>query len=379
MNYKRVSKAALLLVVLTSVGCEEDAKNIIGPTTPPPVEQFAFVTTTDYQTGSASVVWLDSTYTTEKDVASIHSDAIARYFDGLIYVVNRFGADNIQILDPAKGFATARQFTVGNGADPHDIVVLRETKAYVTRYNRTDLWVVDPSTGTKTGSVDLSVFADGDGIPEMDHLLLMGDHLFVSVQRIDRDTWRPVGMSYLAVVDVSADTLLDVTPATTGTQAIALAATNPFSDVKVDTSTGNLYVACAGEWGTADSGVEAVNPTTLRSGGIVLAGTTVGGDITDVELVSAETGYAIITDASFHNVLVRFNPSTGDVTATVYAPGEFVLQDIERAPTGELFLTDRSVTNPGIRLYNVETGAEITNIPIDVGLPPFQITFGVVR
>ena len=74
-----------------------------------------------------------------------------------------------------------------------------------------------------------------------------------------------------------------------------------------------------------------------------------------------------------------YGASLGAVTGTVYAPGDFVLQDIERAPTGELFLADRSVTNPGIRLYDVETGAEITSTPIDVGLPPFQITFGVVR
>ena len=380
MRYARIWNALVFAVVLTAAGCEENTSNVVTPTPEPPVEQFTFITTTDFQTGSASVVWLDGAYTTEKDVAVIHSDAVARYFDGLIYVINRFGADNIQILDPANGFATVRQFSVENGSDPHDIAVVSTTKAYVTRYNKTDLWIVDPSTGKQTGSVNLSAFADGDGIPEMDHLLLTGDRLFVSVQRIDRNTnWNPVGLSYLAVVDVTADTLVDVDPGTAGTQAIALAATNPFSDLQMNTSTGNLYVACVGDWGTADSGVEAVNPMTLSSEGIVLAGTTVGGDITDIELVSAETGYVIITDANFHSLLVRFNPSTGAVTETVYAPGDFVLKDIARAPTGELFLVDRSVTNPGIRLYDVETGAEITSTPIDVGLPPFQITFGVVR
>lgn len=366
----------LFVLALAAVGCEEDPSNVITP--PPLVEPFAFITTTDFQTGSASVVWLDGKYTTQKDVASVHSDAVARYIDGLVYVINRFGADNIQILDPSNGFATVRQFSVEGGSDPHDIALVSKTKAYVTRYNRTDLWIVDPSTGTQTGLVDLSGFADGDGIPEMDHLLLTGERLFVSVQRIDRDTdWGPVGLSYLAVVDVSADTLLDTDPVTTGTQAIALAATNPFSDVKVDASTGKLYVACAGHWGVADSGVETVNPVTLKSEGITLPGATVGGDVTDVELVSAETGYAVIVDASFHNVLLRFNPRTGVVTDTLYAPGAFVLQDIVHAPTGKLLLTDRSATNPGIRVFDVESGMDVTGAPIDVGLPPFHIT--VVR
>ena len=373
------SLRTFVLFALLLAACEEDPKSPLSPTTSTEGE-FAFVTTTDFQTGSASVIWLDGTYTTEKTVEAIHSDAVARYFGGLIYVVNRYGADNIQILDPADEFAPVRQFTVDNGADPHDIALVSETKAYVTRYNRTDLWVVNPSTGTHIGSISLSAFADGDGIPEMDQLFLIGDRLFVSLQRIDRNTdWGPVGLSYLAVVDVSADTLVDVDPVTAGTQAISLAATNPFSEIKVDAITGNLYVACAGAWGIADSGVEFVNPISLSSEGIVLTGAAVGGDITDVEIVSMETGYAIITDASFHSVLLRFNPSTGAVTDTVYAPGNFVLQDIECSSTGELFLADRSLTSPGIRLYDSETATEITTTPIDVGLPPFDITFGVVE
>src|SRR5207249_392044 len=54
----------------------------------------AFVLTSDFTTGSLSVVDLD-TRTVSKDVASVGSDAVARFYDGLLYVVNRFGADNI--------------------------------------------------------------------------------------------------------------------------------------------------------------------------------------------------------------------------------------------------------------------------------------------
>ena len=360
------------------VACEDDpVVNKIPATT---TNSFAFVTTTDFQVGSSSVVWIGDAYTVEKDVAAIHSDAVARYFGGLIYVVNRLGGDNIQILDPAHGFSTINQFSVGNGSDPHDIAVVSATKAYVTRYNETDLWIVNPSTLARTGAISLSALADADGIPEMDQLLLVGDRLFVSVQRIDRNgSWGPVGTSYFAVVDVAADTLIDVDPSTDGSQAIALTAANPFSAVQMDASTGNIYVACAGEWGAADAGVEAVNPVTFASEGMLLAGPTAGGDITDVELVDGQIGYAIITDSNFHNVLLRFNPTTGALINTVYAPGAFVLQDIERSPTGELFLADRTATNPGIRIYDAQSGTEITSAPLGVGLPPFKITFGMTK
>jgi DNA-binding beta-propeller fold protein YncE len=379
MNRIRTLTIALSLLALIVAGCNE-TDNFLAPAPQPPDRQFAFVTTTDYQTGSASAVWLDGGFPADKNVAAIHSDAVARHFGGLIYVVNRFGADNIQILDPANGFGTVRQFTVGNGADPHDIAVVGETKAYVTRYGKTDLWIVDPSTGKHTGSIDLAGFADGDGIPEMDQLRLDGDRLFVTVQRIDQGTdWGPVGLSYLVVVDVSADTLFDVDPATVGVQAIALSGTNPFSDVQTETTSGRLYLACAGDWGVPDSGVELVNPVTYESDGLILDGAVTGGDITDVELVSAEVGFAIVTDGNFHNLLIHFNPATGTVTDTLYAPGSFVLQDVARAPTGELFLADRSPTKPGIRVYDAVSGAELTGGPIDVGLPPFKIVFGSVR
>jgi hypothetical protein len=87
----------------------------------------------------------------------------------------------------------------------------------------------------------------------------------------------------------------------------------------------------------------------------------------------------IATDAGFSNLLLSFDPSTGSVTDTLHAPGAFVLQDVELSTAGELFATDRNPIQPGIRVYNVETGEEVSNGPINVGLPPFDLTFGRVR
>jgi DNA-binding beta-propeller fold protein YncE len=359
---------------LVMTGCEED-------TVAPPAKgstAFAFVTTTDFQTGSSSVIWRDGKYTTDQSIASVHSDAVARYFGGLIYVVNRFGGDNIQVLDPSNSFGAVRQFSVGNGSDPHDILVIDETKAYVTRYNSTELWIINPSTGVHTATIDLSSLADGDGTPEMDRLLRIGDRVFVSIQRLDRNTqlWDPVGESYVGVVDVVADTLVDADATTAGIQPIVAIGFNPFSTMDIDPASGRLCVAMVGNWGVADGGVEMINPTTLRSEGFVFAEAKVSGDITDVVMVSAEKGFVIYSDASFNNVLQGFSPLNGEKTNFSFAPGGFVLQDIALAPTGELFLTDRTATKPGIRIYDVATDTEITTDPIDVGLPPFAITFG---
>jgi hypothetical protein len=353
--------------------CDTDPARVHGTVAGP----YAVVTTTDFSTGTLAAVALDGSYRTDESVAPICSDAVVRSYGGLVYVVNRLTCDNIQILDPGDGFALVGQFSVGNGSDPHDIVVVGDDKAYVTRYNTTELWVVDPTTGAHTGTIDMGTLADADGIPEMDQMAVAGGRLFVTLQRVDRNSagWDPTDASFLAVVDLEADTLLDADAATPGKQPVALTHKNPFSTLKTHPVTGDLYVACVGAWGGTDGGVDAVDPVTLAPTGVLLSGVAAQGDITDVEVVSADRGYAIFTDASFYTVLVAFDPQSGAVTDTVYAPGDFVLQDVELAPTGDIFVADRTPTAPGLRVYDAATGVARRAVPVDVGLPPFSITF----
>lgn len=367
--------ALCLVITIAAFGCDDNPLQQSKPPAPGPM---AVVTTTDFSTGALSTVRLDMTHAVTKNVASIHSDAVVRVYEGLVYVVNRFGADNIQVLDPARGFALVKQFSVGNGADPHDIVVVAANKAYVTRYNETGVWVVDPTTGAHTGTIDFSPFADADGTPEIDQMALDGGRLFVTLGRLDRNNplWPPAGPGAVAVVDADADTLLDADAVTPGVQPIVLAGGDPYSTLQLDPAAGNLYVACVGAWGASDAGVEWVDPATMTAAGTLLSGASAGGDITDVEIVTATRGYAIVTDASYATSLIAFDPSSGAVVDTVYAPGTFSLQDAEAtATTGELYVTDRSTTAPGIRIYNAVTGAAITTTPLDVGLPPFNIAF----
>lgn len=340
--------------------------------------EYAFITTTDYSTGSSSVIYLDGSYTNDNNVASIHSDALSRWYNGLVYVVNRENGDNIQILDPSSGFSTIRQFSTGNGSNPKDIAFYNGRKAYITRYETNDLWIVDPSTGTHTGTVDLSSFADGDGLCEMDQMFIKGDILFITIQRLDRNNyWLPVGDSYVAVLDCSADTLVDTDRATPGRQSILLTGADPFSGLRYDHATNRLYVACIGTWGVQDAGVVSIDPFTLQSEGFIFSETAAGGDINTAVILSPTKGYAIVTNASWHTDLVTFNPTTGVKTSTLYSPGGYVLNDIELSPHGELFVADQTATNPGIWIYATANDSLLTPGPIDTGLPPFDITFSI--
>jgi DNA-binding beta-propeller fold protein YncE len=359
---------------LALAACEEDT---VAPH-PPVHGYFAFVTTTDYQTGSASIVTAeDSTLTAINDVASVHSDAIARAYNGLIYVLNRQGADNIQVIDPLGGFVTRKQFSTGNGSDPEDIVFQNSSRAYVTRYNEDQMWVVNPNTGQRSGLIDFSWLADADLVPEMAHMVKVSNRVFVAVQRLNRNTpfFDPTGTSYVAVLDANTEQFIDADPLTAGKQAITLTGANPFGELVFNSFSGDVWVPEVGFFGAQDGGIELIHPATLVKSGIIISENTLGGDVTDVVALDASRGAAIVSDSNFNTLLVGFDLTAPTTIDTIYAPGSFALFDAERSRDGRIFVSDRSLSLPGIRVFRGSDHTQITTNPIDVGLPPADIEF----
>ncbi len=368
--------ALLALVALASCtsGGVEDRTPSEQP--PPLAGTSAFVVTTDFQTGSFAVFPVLQPDAIARNVERIHSDAVAREHDGLVYVVNRLGGDNIQAIDPAHGYATRWQCSVENGSNPHDIAFAAPNKAYVTRYERSSILIVDPTTGPDCasfvrGTVDLSALADGDGLPEMDQAVVIDGELFVTLQRLDRrNFFRPSGTSLIAVIDVATDAVVG---------AITLTGTNPFAEtagLAPDPVTGKLVLPEVGEFGRADDGgIERIDPATRTAEGFFVTEADLGGNATDVVMVDAHQAYAIVLDTSARSSVIRFDPSTRQVVKTLVAADEFLV-DIARGPDGgTLYLTDRTLKRPGIRRFALADDTEIMPSPIDTGLPPFDVVF----
>ncbi len=171
---------------------------VSAPFTLPPTTNVAFVLTTDLSTGSYSVVDLASR-TVFKDLkrGGVHSDAIARFFvdqsafpSGRVYVVNRLGADSIQIIDPQLGFMTPTngELSVGSGTDPQDIAFVDAKKAYVSRLRSAQLLIINPTTLTRLGVVDLISLVkpnDGDRSPDPAYMLVHNNMVYVALRHID--------------------------------------------------------------------------------------------------------------------------------------------------------------------------------------------------
>ena len=331
-----------------------------------------FVITTDFSTGSTAFLAANAAEA-EVNLLGIHSDAVGHYHDGRVYIVNRLGQDNILVLDAMDLRTPLTQFSVGNGANPHDIEIVAPDKAYVTRYDAASLLIVNPQDGVELGQIDLSAFADADGLPEVSQIVRVGDRLYLSCQRLDRNGgWGPADVSCLIVVDLATDTLIDVDSDAEGVQGIALSAANPNSMAVVGEQ---IAVGVVVNFGDRAGGVEIVDTATNRSLGLAVSEEDLGGDITSMVLVDQNRGYAVVADENFANSVRPFELSSGAVGAPLEnISGGFIPS---LAVDGDLLIVaDRgSFADPasaGLKLYDAATGAFLSG-PIDTGLPPQDV------
>jgi len=336
----------------------------------------AVVVTSDFTTGSIATVGLDPPHELMRASARnrVFRDAVVRTRGDLVYVVNRLYGDNLQILDPAREFATVSQCSTGNGTNPHDIAFASGDKAYMTLFERPELLIVNPAPrrdcGDFTrGTIDLTTLADDDGNPDMDQMAIVGDRLYVALGRLDVFTIlrTPAETAALAVIDTISDRLIG---------SIELTGKNPFSATKGLTVRGGaIYVAEAGLFGVMDGGIERVDLNTQRAEGFFVTEEDLGGDVTDFAIVSDHLAYAIISRPGFTNALIAFDPSTRLVTDTLLDVDGFTLFDLELNDRGELYVADRERRASGIRIFRAADGAALTDGALDLLLPPFEIVF----
>lgn len=333
--------------------------------------QELLVLTTDYTTyGGAALLERDAPWTVRADLQTVGADAVARWHDGLYWVVDR-GGSNIQVLDPAADLATVRQFSLGAGRNPQDIAFAADGTAWVSCYDDTLLLHVDPQAGVILGAVSTAPFADADGLPETGWMLRLGDRLFVTCQRLDRnDWWQPADFSQLLVLDLAAGQWVDMDPAAPGLQGIVLAGANPAPPLE-PLPDGRIRVVTIGRFGVADGGVEVVDPVAGTTSGLLVTEQQLGGELLDFVTVGEQT-VGIVSDAAFHTSLVAFPAAGGGAPVTWAAAADYDYADVAWDGAGQVYLCDRGLGHSGVRVFDAATGAELTPAPVATGRPPFM-------
>jgi hypothetical protein len=141
----------------------------------------------DYTVGSISVV--DPDLGVHPDLASVHGDAVVRVDGGAVWLINRYLVDTVRRYAPGAWAAPVWEVSAGVASNPH-AVALCGGALWVTRYEEATLWALDPETGERLREVDLSAWADDDGVPEASDLVVDGETVWVGLQRLRRrDGW----------------------------------------------------------------------------------------------------------------------------------------------------------------------------------------------
>ena len=319
-------------------------------------------------------------------LSNIHSDAVLRYANGKVYIINRLNRDSILVLDPSLAFLPQQEFSVEQGSNPQDISYINSSKAYISLYNRKYIIVVNPSSGVILNRIDLSAYSETsssgstgiDGFPEMSRMALYNSILYLQLQRLDRN--HPSGFpypgedSFLLRIDTVTDQILGI---------IKTPARNPFGKMQIFNigQDPHLIVCLPGKLGylsELDGGIGAYN---LVKGefreSFLLLESEVGGDVLDMILKSETDGYAFVLDKGFNKTVVRFNPSTGKKTSTIatYTSSAGNISGMALSSSGKLFLGDSGFSNPGVSVYDTNQNPPVllTPTPLSVGLKPFEL------
>ncbi len=368
----KTTRDPLLLILLTALpvlwaGCDPDLRKPIASMVDGGT--YALVVTTDYEAGAYSLVDL-ADLSISKSIQAIHEDSVCR-FDGetsIPFIVARYGADAVDVIDPHDGWAVSSEYSVGAGSNPQDIAVASFERAFVARLNHPELLIVHPTDGTEIGTVDLISMADADGNPDAAWVLHRQGRIYVALQKFDN--FVPTGPSAIAVIDAATGVI---------EEEITLSGANVYGKLRYNHVLDKIVIAQAGVFGELDGGIEYLDPNDLTLSGYVITEQEIGGDLSDVVIVSETKGYAVIgvpSDSGAATHLVSFNPSTGKKLEDLIVRDDWTIGFLEISPDGgQLWVCDRKEELPGLRIFDTGNDTEITGAPLDVGLPPFMICF----
>jgi hypothetical protein len=298
-------------------------------------------------------------------------------------------------LDPST-CAPLRQLDVSTGffANPHDVIAVSPTKAYVTRYEKNptptadpadrddgqDLLIIDPSAPSITGRIDLSSYAVAAAgaaiLARPDRARLIGSKLVVSLGNID-GAFQASSHGRLIIVDT-------VTDQVSATVDLPYKGCGGLSYVETSKT---LFVACGGfykdEPQIDGSGIVSIDfaaspPVEIKRQPAAPFGRPLGG----YTGLARDGALGLAVAPGFpKDELWTLDTATGAASKLDDASDGFTFGTVLVDPVRErAYLTDGDMAAPRVHIYSYAGGAapsrqrSVDPNPV-VGLPPREIAW----
>ena len=331
----------------------------------------ALIGTTDFTVGALAEVALDTLEVTD-EITATTGDSVVRVDGGYVIVINRFQHDSVRLYDPDDLLTPRTEFSAGAGSNPQE-ALLCAGRLFVTRLELDSIGVYDPESGLPVGDVDLTAWADDDGIPEAATMARVDDSLYVGLQRLDRDdAWLPAADGG-RVVEVDCDTMEVARGWTTAPNVV----------VREHPRRSGALLLSDGPYWTADNlvategGVRELDLAEDEVGDYLLTEESLGGHI--VGLVASASGYGLLVTAEDegHRILCL---DMEDWTTTELAFTSGWIPEVGVSDQGLAFVPIRGWIDPqlqgGVVVYDLQDCSNVTGDDwLRFSLDPFSVAF----
>ena len=333
----------------------------------------AVVVTSDYAVYALATAELDDGSIHDEITALTGSSTVRALDDGWIYVINSFGYDTIQAYEPGEWSAPRLEWSVGDGtANPHDVEVCGD-EVFVSLYGRDYIAVYDAESGTLTGTVDMTAFDDGDGIPEVDALVKLSGregYLYAAAQQLDEeDGWVSSGGA-VAEIDCAARSVTDAWDVGSNPKIYA----HPTDEASLVVLTGVYY--------SPDGGISVLDTAKGTQSEVHISEEETGVDINT--LAFSASGAALAIGSSIEDYGATYSVSCFDLETWAWSEQSTTssfLMDAVANDRGEAWILARTSwadaeSVGGIWMYDVETCTErVSDERLTFSLDPYSVAF----
>jgi hypothetical protein len=350
------------LLLLGLLGCEADTPS--SSAFPIDWEDFVVVATlaSDYSVGALSAVETES-WEVKDQLAAIAGDATVRSVGEQVIQLNRFNTDTVRVYPTRDWLTPDLEFSVGEQANPHDAAICAD-KLFISLYGRDYIGVYDLGTGHQLGQVDLTAFEDGDTIgPEASQLVVVDEHLYVALQRLNREaSWADTG-GYVAQVRCDTEEVTASWPAGGNTRI------HPADQADRLLVTGRAFEEDPGGlWELDTTDPPLLSPLTQPTADQTIVGAAASGAQLVLLQVDQNDAYSLVcydTDSGQEQPLMTLSSFVTDLRANA---------------RGEAWVATRPhwedpAAPGGLLVVDIEDCAMRTDSPITTSLPPYALDF----
>ena len=162
----------------------------------------------DYSVGALATFDAETETLTE-NIASISGDPALVLDGGWLWQINRYQYDTLRKYHPQNlqvpWFEVSLAPEVGS-SNPHDVAMCAD-KLFVSLYGSESMPILDTDRLNEITRLNLSGWADDDGIPEASSLVVVGDKLYVGLQRLDRNAGFSPNTSKVLQIDCTDESV----------------------------------------------------------------------------------------------------------------------------------------------------------------------------